>query len=428
MYTSAWVALATKLLDTSQGRTGGRMDLRASAATRLAYSAPPHWPTPQRGRLPKKYIVPAVAPVYTPTRYGYAPLPQIMAPTTKPLRRVRTWPALVTLFLLAPMVAEMLTGSTPPLNFIAPQSLLLQTGLYGSGAILAREIARRRRLGWWSIALLGLAYGILEEGLTIGSWFNPYWPDVLSLGGYGRALDTNWVWALELTIFHAVFSILIPVVLVEALFPRLAARLWLGRKGYWLVVVWLTLISLATLGLLGMAAPAAVSQGAYWKPPVMWFGALALAIACVWLGTRVFHAPTAARSVARRAPRLTTLRFAGFFATVIFFALNWAGPKQIADPAILLVLVAGFAAFMAWRIHRWSRRRGWGARHRLALATGALLFFVALGPILEHTTQRADKNTAGMTVAAVGWLIFFIVLAWRARRTERHILPGYASA
>src|SRR5262249_6156817 len=109
-----------------------------------------------------------------------APSTQLLAPE----RRLRTWPGGLTLFLLAPMVAEMLTGSTPPLNFINPVSLLLEIPLYGAGAVLARELIRRRGLGWGRLLLLGAAYGVLEEGLTIGSWFDPYWPDVAPLGSY----------------------------------------------------------------------------------------------------------------------------------------------------------------------------------------------------------------------------------------------------
>src|SRR5258707_57155 len=94
-----------------------------------------------------------------------------------PLPRRRLWPALLTLYFLAPAVGELLSGSTPPLLFISPFSLLFEAGLYGSGAILVRELARRRGLGWGSIVLLGAAYGILEEGLVVTSWFNPYLPD-----------------------------------------------------------------------------------------------------------------------------------------------------------------------------------------------------------------------------------------------------------
>jgi len=126
--------------------------------------------------------------------YSYLHISDI--PTQVLSRPQRTWTALLTLFLLAPIIPEMITGSTPPLMFINPISLLFETGLYGSGAILIRELVRRRGLGWSSIVLLGAAYGILEEGLIITSWFNPYWPDLGKLAYYGRVFDTSWIWAV----------------------------------------------------------------------------------------------------------------------------------------------------------------------------------------------------------------------------------------
>src|ERR1700738_3153424 len=133
--------------------------------------------------------------------------------TRKLTDRQRTWPALLVLYLLAPFIGEALSGSTPGLMFLNPISLLFESALYGSGAILVRELVRRRGLSWVNILLLGFAYGILEEGLVVTSWFNPYWPDLGILASYGRAFDTNWVWAVELTVYHAVVSITIPIVL-----------------------------------------------------------------------------------------------------------------------------------------------------------------------------------------------------------------------
>ena len=42
---------------------------------------------------------------------------------------------------------------------------LLEALLYGGGAILIREIARGAGRGWLAILGLGLAFGVLEEGL-----------------------------------------------------------------------------------------------------------------------------------------------------------------------------------------------------------------------------------------------------------------------
>ena len=79
-------------------------------------------------------------------------------------RPKRTWLAALSLYLLAPIIAEMLTGSTPPLGWNNVGGVILTTGLYGSGALLARELVRRRGLSWGSLALLGAAMVCWKRG------------------------------------------------------------------------------------------------------------------------------------------------------------------------------------------------------------------------------------------------------------------------
>src|SRR5512141_2133224 len=93
----------------------------------------------------------------------------------------------LTLLLLAPAIGELLSGSSPPLQFFNPVFLLLLMGLYGCGALLIREAVVRRALNTSGLLLLGLAYAAIEEGLTCKSFFNPYWKDVGFLSTYGRA-------------------------------------------------------------------------------------------------------------------------------------------------------------------------------------------------------------------------------------------------
>jgi hypothetical protein len=81
-------------------------------------------------------------------------------------------PALV-LFFLAPVIPELLTGSTPLANFLNPFGFALLVGLYGSGAVVARELTYRWGKGWPTLLSLGAAYGIIEEGLMVRSFFSP---------------------------------------------------------------------------------------------------------------------------------------------------------------------------------------------------------------------------------------------------------------
>ena len=65
----------------------------------------------------------------------------------------------------------------------------------------------------------------------VKSFFDPSWLDLGVLGVYGGLGGVNWVWSLLLTIYHAVFSITIPIMLVELLFPDNRDERWVGRRG-----------------------------------------------------------------------------------------------------------------------------------------------------------------------------------------------------
>jgi hypothetical protein len=78
--------------------------------------------------------------------------------------------AIITLFVLSPLIAELLGGATP---ISRAEQLPLEALFYGSGALLIREFVRRNNLGWSSILLSGIAFGIIEEGLSLQSLFNP---------------------------------------------------------------------------------------------------------------------------------------------------------------------------------------------------------------------------------------------------------------
>jgi hypothetical protein len=54
--------------------------------------------------------------------------------------------------------------------------------------------------------------------------------------------------------------------------------------------------------------------------------------------------------------------------------------------------------------------------HRLALATGARSFFLLLASLDEFANHAAGRDFRGMTLAAVLWHAFFIVLSRRIGR------------
>src|SRR4051794_10446405 len=139
------------------------------------------------------------------------------------MRRVA--PVLV-LAVLAIAVPETLFGSTP---LSSPGQILVNLPIYAGGVIFIRELARRRKVGWVQVAMLGMAFGLLEEGLALGSILNP---DLFNAGLVGgRLFGVNWTWTEWTLGYHAVWSISIPILLTELLFPDRRAEVWLGKRG-----------------------------------------------------------------------------------------------------------------------------------------------------------------------------------------------------
>ena len=322
------------------------------------------------------------------------------------------WPIL-TLFLLAPAVGELLSGSAPPAEFFTPFGLILLSALYGSGAVLIRELVRRWDKGWASIFLLGLAYGIYEEGIVVRSFFDPGWPDLGVLAEYGRFWGVNWLWTIDLTMYHAVVSITIPILLVELLYPAHRGTPWLRRRG----LIFFSLLLLAVMAatpLMGMqVSPLALLACVL----VM---ALLAVLAYVWPARKV-----AASRETRPLPAIlyTVL---GFAATIGWVISMWFMPEQNFPVFIALSAALAWPLIIAFTL-RGMTRRGMGDIHRWALALGVLLIFILLTFVAEAENLTRPDDTSGM--ALVGWtfLVFMLVLGfrtWRRGKIEPAITPS----
>src|SRR5260370_33026015 len=86
-------------------------------------------------------------PVPQEGREAFVPLSAARSTAAGALQQAqRTWLPVLTLYLLAPLIAEMSTGSTPPLMCNTVGGSILTTGLYGSVAVMVRGHARQRVL------------------------------------------------------------------------------------------------------------------------------------------------------------------------------------------------------------------------------------------------------------------------------------------
>ena len=211
----------------------------------------------------------------------------------------RAFAPAATLFVLAPLIGEVLFGALPLSQL--PFGLLGLMGLYGGGALLVRETARRRGLSAWWVVVLGMAYGIFEEGTVVQSLFDQHYRGLDFLGFYGHWTGVNWVWSLFIVPYHAVFSITIPIALAEALYPTERRESWLGDAG---------LIAIAAI-VAANAALLAVFQTHLFTPraPDVSLAANVVAllvivavIAAAYVGPTSSGRPERARSACRKSP------------------------------------------------------------------------------------------------------------------------------
>jgi hypothetical protein len=317
-------------------------------------------------------------------------------------------PALI-LFFLAPAVGELLSGSSPPAEFFTPFGIIVLGILYGGGAILARELMVRWGKGWPTLLVLGAAYGIVEEGLMVKSFFDPNWMDLGILGSYGRWAGVNWVWAEELTIYHAVFSIAIPVLLVTLMFPMRRSEAWISRQKF--IVLAILFAANVAFGFLALTP---------FRPPVVpYLLALLLVLALIFVARRMSNPGADAEN--KRVARARWFVLTGFLATIAFFILSWAVPHTDLPPLLTMLLMAGLVVGVRWLVLKMSSGGAMTNSHLLALASGALGFFILFAPLQELARTRPD-NTAGMTLVGLSALVFLVWLAWRVRRAS---LPDF---
>jgi len=317
------------------------------------------------------------------------------------MRRPRVPPA-VALFLLSPAVGELLSGSAPPVEFLNPIVFLLLASLYGSSAILMRELMVRWKKGYASLLLLGAAYGVIEEGLMVKSFFDPGWVDLGILGSFGRWWGINWVWAEMLTIYHAVFSITIPVLLVELACHQRSRERWVGRKGFWGFTD--LLVGVVLLGYFALTP--------YRPPALQYLSSIGVTGLFIYLARRVPAGYGASGERPLRRPFVLWL--VGFLGTIGCFLLFAAGPHIVPFPGLVMALGVLLVWGFVWLLSRWNWTKD-TLLHRLSVVAGGMSFFVVLAPLQELDTTRAD-DPSRMGLVGLAFLAGLLLMARRIRK------------
>jgi hypothetical protein len=310
--------------------------------------------------------------------------------------KIKIPPALA-LWLIAPVFGELFSGSSPLNEYIHPVTFLTLGLLYGCGAIIVRELVVRWKKGWLAVLLLGMAYGIYEEGLLVQSFFDPTWMDLGELAHYGRLAGVNWVWAEHLTLFHALISISASIAFVEILYPEQRGEPWIKGR-FWWIANWVGFIGIYLI----WEAMTTFDPG-IWKLLSM-IAILILGISARLLPTRVL--PPSYQT----APRPRRFFWIAFLGWLIQFLLVYSNVDKtpFIVPMLELLVLDSFILFL---VLRWNGNgAAWDDRHRMALIHGALSFF------LVFTALIAGKQYPVLVFTNP---IFLICLWWAYRKVNK---------
>lgn len=312
--------------------------------------------------------------------------------------RGTTRAALFLLLATGPL-AEVLSENVQLLTYVRPLPFLFITLTYGVPVLLIRELAAARKLNVGGVVLLGLAYGILNEGVLAKTLTQPGGSPLDDFAGYGQIGALQGGWAIFIVFWHSLHSVLYPILLSHWLFPDAAERRWFASgRARWLLYVLLTI--LFGLYALYFLNPLRNDIG-----PFLLYVTVSLALGAIAL--RFCKVGGTLLQTSSTKPSLKPALFGA--CTLLFYVLQFGSPRQI--PFVLyLALSVALIAFAAWRM----ASAGWRPLPDLLLfGLGDDLAFSFLAAVLCVVTNRNPLQavTAGAIFVAV-----FAYLIWAVRR------------
>ncbi len=307
---------------------------------------------------------------------------------------------IIFLLILSPVLGELVPGASPPSVFFKPIGLLIMVLLYGCGTLLIREAMTRWKMKW-SVLFLAIAYGIVEEGLAVKSFFNPGWMGLGPISGYGMFFGIQWVWTLMLIGYHATISTMIPIAISALLWPNYKDVPLLKKKGMFLALLGFIssiLFSMVTFGNIveGKMVP-------FFPPPIFLIGSLILVLFLVWLGYkyRNSHIRT------NKTPLFYPFIFGAigfmyqFFYLFLFYLFLPRVASGITTIFLLIMEMILVLLFIFYQIYHQNITK----YHITSLIFGSILFWILISPISEFSNGKSG-------MVAVGIISLILLILW----------------
>jgi hypothetical protein len=135
----------------------------------------------------------------------------------------------VTLALIAPVLTELLSGNVPAQRFFLPWVYGALILVYGLPALMVRELYIAWNLGLPGLFLMGLAYGIFNEGVCAKTLLLAEHVPIDAFDHY-TWLGVNFPWAALIVPWHAAQAVIFPIALVTYWFPDAARTSWISAR------------------------------------------------------------------------------------------------------------------------------------------------------------------------------------------------------
>lgn len=298
----------------------------------------------------------------------------------------RIAPAL-TLAILAPVIGEVLTGSTR-LSFIFV--LIPEIMVWGCGALLIRETVQRWRAGFASLVLLGLALAVAEEWVIQQTSLAPYaW--AVNSHTYDRLWGVNWIWFLAMLGYECVWVTLVPVQVTELIFRQHRHESWLRKTGLAITTAIFLIGSFLAWFLWTHIARPKTYHVPIYQPPAAQIILGILMIATLIIVAYALRNIGTQKADHRTPPIWLAAIVAALFAAPWFWLIGMVFVPHPIQPFWLAALLGCAWASIAWIVlHYWGTARTWSDMHRWALTFGATMASMACGFAGSNLWSKTD--------------------------------------
>jgi hypothetical protein len=247
-----------------------------------------------------------------------------LAPSPK---KASPWVTLLIFCLVSFFNPEILTGSTKAEQLLSPLTWLGAL-FYGFQVAIVASLAARKGFSWKTVYLIGLIYGIFEEGFAVMTMESPTPPGFV---GIFRVAGLNVSWTIYIATFHAVVSVLSSILFVRVVWPNRVSAPFLGRRQFAVMIP--SLIIVYSLFILDVTK--------YYVPETS--AIVILALTCLALGLfvrRRFSLLPRAKDLSVSRRRIETVALILAFGSGIFPYILGSIPGFWAPFTVYLIVVA----------------------------------------------------------------------------------------